>query len=61
MARVKPASAIAEKWQRVAPTRQQDYEAGIKDPNVDWQRATEAGREICAYESTKRDATWISS
>lgn len=45
MPRVKAASTIAEKWQRVAPTRQQDYEAGIKDPSVDWQRATEASRE----------------
>jgi hypothetical protein len=54
MARVKSAAAIAEKWSRVAPTRQQDYESGIKDPGVDWQRATEAGRE--SYEAGVQEA-----
>ncbi len=54
MPRVKAASAIAEKWQRVAPTRQQDYESGIKDPNVDWARATEGARE--SYEAGVQEA-----
>jgi hypothetical protein len=54
MPKVKSASAIAEKWSRVAPTRQQDYEAGIKDPGVDWARATEASRE--SYEAGVQEA-----
>ncbi len=54
MPKVKPAAAVAEKWSRVAPTRQQDYESGIKDPSVDWQRATEASRE--SYEAGVQEA-----
>lgn len=45
MPRVKTAAAIAEKWSRVAPTRQTDYESGVKDPAVDWQRATESAKD----------------
>lgn len=54
MPRTKSAAAIAEKWSRVAPTRQADYESGVKDPGVDWQRATEAGRE--SYEAGVQEA-----
>lgn len=45
MPRVKPAADIAAKWARVAPTRQQDFEAGVADPQVDWARSTSAARE----------------
>lgn len=55
MPRVKDAGAIAEKWGRVAPTRQQDFEAGVADPAVNWQAATEGARE--AYESGVAEAT----
>lgn len=45
MPKVKSAGEIADKWARVVATRTQDYEAGVKDPNVDWARSTEAARE----------------
>lgn len=45
MARIKPASEIAAKWARVAPQRQQDFEAGVRDPGVEWARPTAAARE----------------
>ena len=48
MPKVKSAAAITEKWQRVAQTRSSDFEAGVKEPGVDWQRATETARP--AYE-----------
>lgn len=54
MPRVKPAADIAAKWARVAPTRQQDFEAGVADPAVDWARATSAARE--SYEQGINEA-----
>jgi hypothetical protein len=45
MPRVKPPAQAAEKWSRVAPQRQTDYESGVKDPGVDWARTTSASRE----------------
>jgi len=33
---IKDSAAIAEKWSRVTPQRQADYEAGVKAPGKDW-------------------------
>lgn len=33
---VKTASASAAKWARVTPERQEDYEAGVRNPRKDW-------------------------
>lgn len=49
MPRVKSAADIAEKWSRVAPARQADYEQGVKDPGVDWARSAAGARE--SYET----------
>jgi len=54
MAKIKSATDIAAKWSRVAPTRQADYEAGVKDPSVDWQRATSAAAD--SYEAGVTEA-----
>ena len=54
MPRVKSAGAIAEKWSRVAPTRQTDFESGVKDPGVDWARAASASKD--SYEAGVQDA-----
>jgi hypothetical protein len=54
MPRVKSAAAIAEKYARVAATRQSDYEDGVKDPGVDWQHATE--QAAGSYESGVQEA-----
>lgn len=54
MPRVKPASAIAEKWARVTPARQEDYAAGVRDPNVNWQAPTVAAAP--AYEQGVQEA-----
>lgn len=48
MPRVKDAGTVAEKWARVAPTRQQDYEAGVSDPGVNWEGATAASEQSYA-------------
>jgi len=45
MPRIKSMQAIAEKWAEVTPQRSGDYEAGIKDPSVDWASATAAAEE----------------
>lgn len=54
MAKIKTAAEIAQKWARVAPTRQADYEAGVKDPSVDWARPTAAARD--SYEAGVQEA-----
>lgn len=43
--KVKPLADISEKFVRVAATRQQDYEAGVRDPGTDWATATAAAAE----------------
>lgn len=48
MAKLKSASEIAEKWARVAPTRQQDFESGIEDPDVDWAAGASAAADTYA-------------
>jgi hypothetical protein len=45
MANIKSASDIAKKWSRVTPQRSEDYEAGVKNPRVDWASATRAAEE----------------
>jgi hypothetical protein len=41
--RVPSAAAAAEKWARVAPGRQQDYQAGIQSAGQAWQEGVNAG------------------
>ena len=43
MPAIKSAASIAEKWARVTPLRAPDYEAGVKNPKKDWEKATLAG------------------
>lgn len=47
MATIKPLSEIRDKWQRVAPTRLEDYESGVKNPRSDW--ATETAKANDRY------------
>lgn len=49
MPKVKPAAEVAAKFARVAPTRQVDYDSGVKDPSVDWAGPAAAARE--SYEA----------
>lgn len=42
--RVKPPSEWAEKWARVTPARQQDFQKGVSDPNVKWAEPTVAAK-----------------
>jgi hypothetical protein len=39
---IKDTGSIAEKWARVTPGRQSDYEAGVKAPSADWKSQTAA-------------------
>lgn len=48
MAKIKSAAAIAAKWARVVPTRQSDFEDGIKDPDVDWAAGAAAAGGVYA-------------
>jgi hypothetical protein len=43
--KIKPVADIGDKWQRVAATRQTDYEQGVNDPTVDWARAAAAAKD----------------
>lgn len=43
--RVPSAEEVAAKWARVTATRQTDYEAGVKDTEVDWAANTASARE----------------
>ena len=45
MAKIKDMGAIREKWQRVTPTRTEDYKLGITNPKKDWAKATEAAND----------------
>ncbi len=45
MAGVKSGTAVAEKWARVTPQRQQDYQAGVQAPRVPWSQAAKAAEE----------------
>jgi len=36
---IKSLAEIAEKWARVAPTRQEDYTKGVSSPRVAWDQA----------------------
>lgn len=45
MAKIRSVTEIAQKWARVAPTRTEDYTAGVQNPKEDWQRATEAAKD----------------
>lgn len=39
---IKPITDIAEKWARVAPTRQEDYLKGVSTPRTPWEAAATA-------------------
>jgi len=39
---IKPITDIAEKWARVAPTRQEDYLKGVQAPRVQWEAGATA-------------------
>lgn len=40
MAAIKSAAEISEKWTRVTPGRQSDYENGVRNPTEDWASKT---------------------
>lgn len=48
MADIKPLAAIGEKWTRVTPGRQADFESGVAAPTKDWE--TQAAAAEGAYE-----------
>ena len=52
--KMKSAAEIGAKWKRVTSGRQADFEAGVKDPNVDWAGPTAAAKE--AYGQGVQDA-----
>ncbi len=45
MAEIASVDKIAEKWARVTPQRQADYEAGARDPKKDWASKTAAAND----------------
>ena len=47
MAQIKSMAAIKEKWQRVTPTRTDDYTLGVTNPKRDW--AAETGAAAANY------------
>ena len=42
--KIKPLTAIADKWAEVTPGRASYYEAGVRDPLEDWEEATVAAQ-----------------
>lgn len=52
--KLKSSAEIAAKWRRVTSGRQADFEAGVKDPGVDWAGPTAGARE--AYSQGVQDA-----
>lgn len=48
MADIKPLSSISEKWTRVTPGRQADFETGVTSPTKDWETSAIAAET--AYE-----------
>lgn len=48
MAEIKSATEIAEKWSRVTPQRQADYDAGVKSPLKSWQSGAEKAKDSWA-------------
>jgi len=52
--KLKSAAEIAAKWKRVTSGRQADFEAGVRDPGVDWAGPTAAASE--AYGQGVQDA-----
>lgn len=45
MANVKSGTGTAEKWSRVTPQRQTDYQNGVQNPRVPWAAATKGAEE----------------
>ncbi len=45
MAAVKSGASASEKWARVAPQRQQDYQTGVQNPRTPWAAASKAAEE----------------
>ena len=48
MPAIKPTAVIAEKWERVTPSRVPDYEAGVRNPRRSWEDATAESAESYA-------------
>ncbi len=42
---IKSALEIAKKWLRVTSGRTEDYEAGVRDPQKDWEKETAAAED----------------
>ena len=42
---VKDAAAIAKKWVRVTSERTEDYEEGVRNPGLDWEKETLAAEK----------------
>ncbi len=45
MAAVKSGAMTAEKWSRVTPQRQQDYQTGVQNPRTPWAAATKGAED----------------
>ena len=45
MPAVKSGAAVAEKWARVTPMRQEDYKLGVQNPRTPWAQASTAANE----------------
>lgn len=54
MAQIRSIDLIAKKFAKVTPERTADYEAGVKNPRVDWAQATAAAET--AYEEGLRES-----
>lgn len=45
MASIKPLASIVEKWTRVTPGRQADFESGVRAPSRDWAASAAAAEQ----------------
>ena len=45
MPAVKSTAAVAEKWSRVTPMRQEDYKLGVQNPRTPWAQASKAAED----------------
>lgn len=55
MAAVKSGAMTSEKWARVTPQRQQDYQLGVQQPRTPWAAATKAAEE--RYKTAVQEAS----
>lgn len=55
---IKDIEKIKEKWLRVTPLRTEEYRQGIEDPRRDWEKATNAQKDVwktAIMEAANRD------